>query len=474
MYPESSDTLNVNVTDLKYAVTEETLRAVFDSVASVVQVRMLPQKDNSSVSALVQFHDARSAEAARRERNGRCIYSECNRMEISFGNKHQMQQSPMFTQPQGNFQQQQMPQQMNPMNVGQQFAGQPQQMIQNFQQPQLHPYAMNQQLQPPQQQFQHPYTNPNGFEQQNQMSVPMNGRGYPYVPRGGRAGAIGNFPPNNYQQNFQMGQQPHWGRGSPPYRGRGFGQDQGQGYPRGGRGVGPRGRGGFDPSFAGQQQAGYDQVNPFVSIAMLAEDIPLLSLFTLLEVWGNIVYIKRNFNKPEVITARFSDYSDAVNCAQNLKRVPIGDGDCEISGKIFGHFNEKSGFTEPNDEGDPSNAECKSFNFSSWKHRMGAHRIRSGISDTLKLFNVPAEIGAMAVQSSFQSLGVMPQEVTYDENAYIVTFADNRSAVKALIRGHNQVCGEQKSVMVFCPSTKPQELPATAAYAAANDFAATN
>ena len=237
---------------------------------------------------------------------------------------------------------------------------------------------------------------------------------------------------------------------------------------RGGYGGRGRGMGSMGIGFPGANQYAGPQQNPYVSIAMLDEDIPLQTLFTLLEVWGNVVYLKRNFQKPLVVTAKFGSNEDASAAAANLKRTPIGDRDCEISGRIFGHFENRPGFQEPTDDGDPTDTECKQFHFANSRHRMSGNRSRLPPSDILKVTNVNLEVndeGCSAVKSSFEALGLTPvkTECAPDGNGFHVQFGSVRDAVRGLTAGQGRLCGEERSNIVFAPREKAALAPAAVA-----------
>ncbi|CUI14355.1 RNA-binding protein, putative [Bodo saltans] len=162
-----SDTLHIVVSELQFPVTEDTMNRVFEGIAPISRIAVLPQQSSSEVSVAVQFTSADGARAALDARNNRRIYSDCNKMTMLFGNwstlvgggsngallaapTQQQQQYQQPPQQQQNFQQQQLftPQQQ-------------QQFIQQQQQPQVLQYQPQQPQQPsflqqPQQAFQQP------------------------------------------------------------------------------------------------------------------------------------------------------------------------------------------------------------------------------------------------------------------------------------------------------------------------------
>lgn len=205
---------------------------------------------------------------------------------------------------------------------------------------------------------------------------------------------------------------------------------------------------------------------PIVSLGLVPETVSLQSLFNLLEVWGTVIFIKRNYNKPKVVTVKFVSLSDAENCVHNMKKVHIDDGDEHVSARLFGHFNDAT-FQEPADEGDPNDATtCLGYNFSSATHRSSAQRCRNAPSEILKLINVGPETTPESITGQFLHLdlpvptAVTPQiEATADgENAetpatssYLLNFPGSVEAIKAVMEATGKISGQ----LIFAPSAQP-------------------
>ena len=231
---------------------------------------------------------------------------------------------------------------------------------------------------------------------------------------------------------------------------------------------------------------------PIVSLGLVPELVSLQSLFNLLEVWGTVIYIKRNYHKPKVVTVKFVSLSDAENCVNNVKKVHIDDGDEHVSARLFGHFKDAT-FQEPTDEGDPNDAAtCQGYNFSSAKHRSSAQRCRNPPSEILKLLGAGEGHEPEAIAARFDSLGLpVPISVTAHSelapstnntadggadnapqtiSSYLLTFTQTKEAIKALMGGTDKVGG----ALVFAPTAQNMNNNATSSNNGASYGASSN
>ena len=73
-----------------------------------------------------------------------------------------------------------------------------------------------------------------------------------------------------------------------------------------------------------QQQVNNNQPTVFLSVAQLADDVPLQHLFTLMEAFGGVVAIRRNHNRPTIATVKMASIAEADLVIQYMRHVPLG------------------------------------------------------------------------------------------------------------------------------------------------------
>jgi hypothetical protein len=420
-----TDTLHVKVTDLRYPVNEEIVRTVFAPIAQPRNIHIVPNAPKGSAIAIVQFSDPRSAEACRQQRDSRCIYSECNRMEIAFTRWESFVPSGILGTPPAHIVG---PYGMNPQTRGG-FA--PAYQVEGYDgrgrgrgrgrgtmpfgngtpppqapmQPTYQPYTLTM---PPGMPYQAPYANMMAFPQV-QPSLPPMSVTVGSIPRG--RGGI--------QLPVPMGMMPQMGMMMNPT---------------------------MMNQMMRQPQVRVNVPNPFLSVAMLDKDVPLQPLFDLCEVYGQVAYIRRNFKKPEILTVKYQSAQEAQLAAMCIKHVPFFGS--TISGRNFSSFEERA--PEPTADGDPNDPSILGFNFANARHRPQETRGRFPPSEILRIEGFRTPITAESIHSFFESIGVPPVTVTADDNdSFTVTFTDVASGVKALCFGQGKVCGDENSCVTF-------------------------
>eukprot|EP00796_Vickermania_ingenoplastis_P013330 gene13330-9163_t len=164
----------------------------------------------------------------------------------------------------------------------------------------------------------------------------------------------GYHPPPPSQQPYQH--QPyapapyppmHGGVQPMPWGGRGRGRG------RGAMGVPPPGPGGYPPYQDPYKQA-YGSTDPSrpavdttVIVSNVAESVPLYDLWVLLEVYGNVTSLKRQYKDKTNVVAQFQNSLDAKSAVTYLQGCPFREGRT-LSLKLFSGYVERGGRVEWN------------------------------------------------------------------------------------------------------------------------------
>lgn len=420
MSRQPSDTLLVNVTELRFPVDEKVMRDVFSSIATVNRVQLLPQTVPTMSSALVQFSDARGAHTAMNQRQGRHIYADCNKMEISFAAP---EPAPIFAQP---------PQQppLAPM-ANQMPQGGMQQQAWGMQQPVAQNWGMQQGgMMPPVQ------VGMGGPMQGGMMGGPMQGGMMGPGMQGGMMGPgmqqqWGMFPGQN------MGYGPNMGYGGGPGMGRGRGGMGGPGMGPGGMNMGgqmmnPYGNNGGDQGTA-----------PFVSINEVPAEATLKQIFNFLEVWGQVATIRRT-QRQGIVHIRMDSVEDAENVARFVHKTPFMGA--EISARSLPTFVERSEIRCEGEGPDEPSSTQWDFRGPSIRHRPRGQRSRCCASNTLRLHLKRTPRSEDEVKDYFLSIGFPLVIVERDTNNnrgddILVKFDSAADASKALLACHGHACG---------------------------------
>lgn len=483
--PTSSDTLLVQISEVRYAVNEDIIQKVFESAGAVTRVYVAPQTNPKEATAVVQFASAEEADKALRQRNLRHIYENCNKMTITFTNwwEHVPEQAVLSSPPS------QMHQQAGSLFAAPVVA---QNAYGGMYQPQQ-PMAPPQHIQQP--------SHLSSTQQHQTMTMMPSAAGFPvqqgYMTTAGQAA----FQPQLQAATVMVPPTPSVvvGAANPPtvtvgspnamsmlMGGGGAPGFNPMGATRGGRGgitVGGRGGGMASPMQAGMMQAGMMNpqlmammmMNPafmmqpglvpqqgnglggakdrgsqnaegttvYISVAFYDPELPLVPLFTLLEAYGGVVSIRRNHNRPEIVTVKMATPQDADACCKYLRQAPIGSK--TVSAKHFGQYQERHPCT---DELDVNLASTTQFDFTASRHRSPAHRSKTSPSKLLKVTNVPNATEA-DLMAYFSQVNIYPENIKKEGDVFIVRMDTLEAAVKLLVQCQSQVCGEEKSNVIF-------------------------
>lgn len=240
-----------------------------------------------------------------------------------------------------------------------------------------------------------------------------------------------------------MQQAGDWGR-----RGRGgFGRGRGMGGPQG---YGMVASGGYSTYDAFQMMApptmegGYAEgpaVDGTVIINNVSESVPLYDLWVLLEVYGNVNSMKRQFKEKTNVVAQFQNARDAKAAVMYLQGCPFRDGRF-LSLKLFAGYVERGGRVEWN-AGQATDPATQAVLFTSGYH----HRTKPSapynplgqIRPDKNIFvsNLIESITDEQVKALFQAAGF--QVVQYyrkNPSVAILSFREVGEAVEALIAVH--------------------------------------
>ena len=463
-----SDTLLVNVTELRYPVDEKVLRDVFQTIAPVTRVQMVPQTLPNLVSALVQFPDARAAQVAMTQRNNRHIYSDCNKMEIVFA-APEATSAPIFASPpmgnhgghsgMGGMGGQQhhpgmggMMGQGGPMGGGMGIVGSgpnQQMMMMNA----GHGASMG-----------------GGMGGGGGQSIPGMGAAPMGIMVGGRPLGAGGAHP-------QPG--PPSGGINIPVPGMGQGQMGGMGGP-GPMGMTP------NPMAMAAMMAQYSGmmfgmpgagamaaarpagVAPFVSVNEIPPDTTLNQLFAILEVWGSVASIRRT-QRQGIVHVRMFAPEDADAVAKFVHKCPFFGA--EISARSMPTFVERN---EIPAGGDPDDLSCNQYDFRQARHRHRTMRCRCVASSTIRLHLKKEPRSDDEVRAFFTALGTVPTGVEHDSASYgtrgddiLVRFESVADAVRAIVFGNNKICDVDGGVASFAASNSA--VPRSAVPASTSD-----
>jgi hypothetical protein len=212
----------------------------------------------------------------------------------------------------------------------------------------------------------------------------------------------------------------------------------------GGRG-GLTGRGGIRGGRGGNMPTGG---TAYLSLAMVPPEAPLSEIFTLCEVYGKVMHIRRNFTKPKIVTVRYYAMNQAAIAALCIKATPFHG--TEIYGRVYDRWEDRA--AEPTEEGDPSDPSVRSYHFGSAKHRGPNGWSRAPPSEVLIVRGFgDASKTAEDVHQGFADLGFTPNgvEVSNDGDAYLALFDSTEVGVKALIACHGKLCGDEDSIIIF-------------------------
>ncbi|KEG10087.1 hypothetical protein DQ04_04201040 [Trypanosoma grayi] len=418
-----TDTLCVRISEIRQPVTEDMMYRVFGSISTNPRrVQIVPSSNPNETVVMAQFSDSYATQRAMESLNNRNIFNDGNKMVMNYTT---WEPAPVLPAPQvpvygtpaaaysglpppNNMMYQQMPPQPNVY-----VAPRPQPTLQvpPIQQPQMVPI--------PQPQMQQPRI---GFEQlRGGGGVRGRGRGGLSALRGGSA-AMGFDP-------MMMGYPPTGYPSMPPMM-----------------------------PMANNMMAAYmspkalqNMPTVFLSVTVVPEKVALQSIFTLIEAFGGVVTIRRNHNKKEILTVKMASTAEADNVVQHMRKVPFEGG--TVSAKRFPTYNERTPCT---DDGDPVDPATVQYDFTTSRHRSPGQRSKCHPSNVLKVTGC-AGYSEADVMTYFTSEYFFPDRIIKDdEGAFTVNMADTETAVALLVKCHNNVCGEERSNVLFIEGPKEE------------------
>ncbi|KAH9578679.1 hypothetical protein LSM04_002151 [Trypanosoma melophagium] len=416
-----TDTLCVRVSEIRQPVTEDMMYRVFGSISTNPRrLQITPSSNPNETVVMAQFSDSYATQRVMENLNNRNIFNDGNKMVMNYAT---WEPAPVLPAPQAAVYgtpaaayggMPPAPNMMYPPQQQQQAIQQQQQQ----QQPSVY-------LQPRQHQMQQM-----SHMQQPRVSQARVGFDQPRGARGrGRGGAGGHRGASG-------------GMGFDPMV---------MGYPH----MGYQGMPGMMPMAGGMMNA-YMSQKPlpnsptvFLSVTVVPETEPLQSIFILLEAFGGVVTIRRNHNKKEILTVKMASIPEADSVVQYMRKVPFAGG--TVSAKRFPTYNERTPCTDDGDPRDPATAQ---YDFTTARHRSPGQRSKCHPSNVLKVTGC-AGYSEADVMTYFTSENFFPDRIIKDdEGAFTLQMADTDTAVALLVKCHNNVCGEERSNVLFVEGPK--------------------
>lgn len=449
-----TDTISIRVTEIRQPVTEDVMRRVFDSVGVTCrEVQVMSSGNPDEATVVAQFPDNFAAERVMSSLNNRNIFSEGNKMNMYYV----APAPPSPVMPQGN------PAGVMPSPMGVQIGGGAAPNAAVLPTPPMYGGAqgMNYGQLPPQAAGAPMYPQQSPPQQQPPMMPPMMAPpGFAMAPQPGMDMMMGGYEAT---MQSQMG-----GRGG-GMRGRGMGRGG-----RGGAGFNPMAPGGYQAGGMpfmnqmgmpmGMPMMGYPPMNMmappvpnnnaptvYLSVTLVPTTEPLRSVFVLMEAFGGVVSMRRNQNKREILTVKMASIDDADAVVRYMRRVPFAGG--SISAKRFPAYVERNPCS---DEGDMMDPETTQYDFTAERHRSPGQRSKAQPSNTVKVTGC-AGYSEADLMTYFNSKNFFPERISKDEEgAFAVQVADVETAVKLLISCHGNVCGEERSNVIFVEGPKEE------------------
>ena len=286
------------------------------------------------------------------------------------------------------------------------------------------------------------------------------------------------------QQHFppQMGR---GGYGMAPGMGMGMGMGMdpsmmgGRGGMMGGRGMG-RGRGmgavpgapgGFTPY---ENAAGYQ--DPVVIVTGVPEEVCLKNLWTLMECYGNVRTLRRQFSARTSVIATLYSHNDLRTMLMSVNGCPFYGSTLGI--KSFAGFNVKGGHQTEWNAGAPTDPATLAYDFSTSHHRGRpsdkANNVRKGRpSKALFVTNLSDKITDDMVRTLFTSKGYTLLDFERKSDTIVIVDLESiDTAVRALCDTHATVIEERHvkvSFSLWPPHSVPPGVGEKAAEAAGDD-----
>lgn len=422
----SSRTLSavrVRVDSCSYPVTEDVLKQVFERIAPPTRIQCGPA--GTTTTGVVVFNDANTAQAAVQALNGKCIYPSCCSMTLTVApddatvftaptatNAMPVVQVPVateFAQP--------LAMQFAPQYVGASYptaVAQPVQAVQTVSQPigavagAQQPYAMR-------------------------GAMGMRGRGGPmgFGGRGYGLGAPGHHAHHQHHHQHSFGGYGAMGMGRGGAYGMPMAHAHHQFVPHHMQHM--QQAGGFGGAMFG---AGMEA--PAVIIDGVPEHVGLHALWVLLEVYGNVLSLKRQYSCKTKVVAVFQNTFDARGVLLHLQECPFYGSVLRL--KHFAGYTE-NGRTEWN-LGPATDPATQAFSFHECHHRTKPsapynHKAKCNPERYLFVSNLSEEFKDSEISEIFGAHGFRLLEVfRKTARAAIVSLETVPQAVEALVAVH--------------------------------------
>lgn len=404
---QTSNRLRVVVEDCRYPITRDVLLQMFSMISPPVQVYC--GQSGPTTTGEVEFAEASSAERAMQQFNNNAIYPGCCYVRLFYEPPRQSHQTPSHQAP-----------------------------------PPL-PMAQPQQQPPPPQQQQPPYGGGRGGDMYTMQQSQSAGE-YDHMSRD----PLATYPPPHsaadlYSGGSYMGPGMRGGRG-----GRGAMIRGGRGVARGmGRGMGPVT---FQPyeahppgGFTGRGDTGSNDTTLIVGNVPLT--VPLYDLWVLLEVFGNILSLKRQFTDKTNVVAQFQNPLDARNAVIYLQSCPFRGAKLRL--KRFAGFVDRGSGVEWNAGPSTDPATLAVLFTSGYHHRTkpsAPANLQGRVSPEKNLYvsNLAESITDDAVKEKLRGFGF--NVIEFDRKSptvAILSFQDTETAVDALIALHGKEMNER-------------------------------
>lgn len=199
---------------------------------------------------------------------------------------------------------------------------------------------------------------------------------------------------------------------------------------------------------------------PYLSVIMMPLKEPLHSIFVLLEAFGGVISIRRNHKNKEIIAVKMVSSQDADAVVQYLQHVPFCG--TTVSSKRFPSYVEQSPCTDDGDSRDPDTVQ---FDFTAAQHRSPGQRCNCAPTSWVKVTGC-GDLTEADLKAYFSENNFFPTRITRVENAvvsksgknndfFVLQLSDVDTAVKLLITCQGNVCGIEKSNILFIPERSP-------------------
>jgi hypothetical protein len=182
-----------------------------------------------------------------------------------------------------------------------------------------------------------------------------------------------------------------------------------------------------------------------ILVSGVGQTVALMKLFTLLEVYGNVLGLRRMTKTPETVLAKFERAEDAQVALSLLQGAPFFGHDLALK-RFDGYSDRGSGFTTTPAGGSPDDAATTCFDFTGTRHR-GKPFMPAGQSSAfgrkfrpgknLFVANLTEAIADGELNALFQDKGFVVSDYLRKTPMYsILAFESTADAIAALVAVH--------------------------------------